>query len=242
MHVTDLLYTRSFDFPIRHARPTTQLMIATVPRAGSTAFCLELWRTGLLGAPLEYTNLKMVGRDNRWKRLLRRELEYWRILQRVRTGPNGVFSYKFFVQDYVEILREKPKLLAHISPTRVVYLTREDKLAQAISYSKAIRSGAWFASAPMREPPTYDREHIRDCIETLSLQEHAWEHVFDVTCTKPLRVTYERFLQSPHSTVQAIREYVAPGSIARQPLNIPQLEIQRNTDSDDWKRRFLLAN
>ena len=241
MHVSELLYTTRFDFPShRHARPTIQLMIATVPRSGSTAFCLELWRTGLLGAPLEYTNLKMVNQDIRWKKLLRRESEYWRVLQSVRTGLNGVFSYKFFVQGYAEILKEKPKLLRRIAPTHVVYLTRKDKLAQAISYSRAIRSGAWFANVPLEKPCEYDGAHIRECLDTLSLQEQSWEHVFDITCAKPLRVTYEGFLASPRSTVQAVLEYVVPGSLTGQPLQIPQLEIQRDMASDDWKSRFLM--
>ncbi len=239
MHVSDLLYTSRFDFPSRRAWPTIQLMVATVPRSGSTAFCLELWRTGLLGAPLEYANLKMMNHDVRWKAALRRESDYWRLLQRARTGPNGVFSYKFFVQGYVEILKEKPKLLHRISPTHVIYLTREDKLAQAVSYSRAIRSGAWFANVPIRKPCEYDGAHIRECLDALSVQEQSWEHVFDMTSANPLRVTYEGFLASPRSTVQAALEYVVPGSPPGDPLQIPPLEIQRDMISDDWKHRFL---
>lgn len=190
-------------------------------------------------APLEYTNLKVMNHDVRRKKLLRHEPEYRQTLQRVLTGPNGVFSYKLFVQAYVEILNEKPKLLPRISPTHVVYLTREDKLAQAISYSRAVRSDAWLANVAIRKPCEYDPAHIRECLDTLSLQEQSWEHVFDITCANPLRVTYEGFLASPRSTVQAILEYVVPGSLRGQPLQIPQLEIQRDVASDDWKVKFL---
>lgn len=76
MHISALLYTREFDFPIRKGPPTTQLMIATMPRSGSTAFCLELWRTGLMGAPLEYVNPKMTSLEPRWSELFRHELKY----------------------------------------------------------------------------------------------------------------------------------------------------------------------
>lgn len=242
MHLSALLYTSKFDFPSWRGRPTTQLMIATVPRSGSTAVCLELWRTGLLGAPLEYTNLRMMSQDPRWKRLLRRELEYWQALQRVRTGPNGVFSYKFFVQGYVEALNEKPKLLPRIAPTHVVYLTREDKLAQAISYSRAIRSGAWFANVSTRRVCEYDETHIHDCLEKIARQERSWEYVFEVTGASPLRVTYETFLSSPSSAVEAILGYVVPGSLMEGSLQIPQLDIQRDAVSDNWKQRFLTGN
>lgn len=239
MHISVRLYTTEFDFPVRKGPPATQLMIATMPRSGSTAFCLELWRTGLLGAPLEYVNPKMTSLEPRWRGLCDQELKYWKALQRCRTGPNGVFSYKFFVHEYVEVLRDRPKLISAISPTHVVYLTREDKVAQAISYSKAIRSGAWFANVARKKSCEYDEAHIQECMNALSRQEQAWEHVFDVTCTRPLRVTYEEFVAAPNAVVQAILKYVVAGPHMRKPLSIPQIETQRDSASDNWKERFL---
>lgn len=240
MHIASLLYTESFDFPSRFGPPVKHLMIATLPRSGSTAFCLDLWRTGLLGAPLEYTNLELMQEDRRWRKLLRRELHFWKELQRVRTGQNGVFSYKFFVMQYVDILNNKPKLLPCITPTHVVYFTRKDKLAQAISYSKAMRSGAWFANAPTHKPCGYDEAHIQKCRDLLSRQEQSWEHVFDITNTSPLRIEYEDFLSAPNPVVQSILQYVVPGSLARTRLQIPQIQIQRDETSESWKQRLLV--
>lgn len=159
-HTSLLLYSRAFDFPRRFGAPLKQLMIAAVPRSGSTAFCLELWRTGMLGAPLEYLNSEFVSRETRWRKLQRGDVKCWKELQCVRTATNGVFSYKFFVHDYVEILNRRPRLLPYIAPTHVVYFTRADKLSQAISYSRAIRSGAWFANANTRNKCEYDSVHI----------------------------------------------------------------------------------
>jgi trehalose 2-sulfotransferase len=243
MHTVSLLFTRRFDFPLRHGRPAKQLMIAAVPRAGSTAFCLDLWRTGLLGAPLEYANLYLMNQipDARWKKLLRREPVFWRELQRVRTAPNGVFSYKFLVQAYVEILRQKPKLLPFISATHVVYLTRCDKLAQAISYSRAIRTGDWYAkvNGSAQAQCEYSEAHIQDCLNEISRQEMAWQQVFDITDTQPLRVSYEDFLTAPAAVVQRVLDYVVPGENVHRFLQIPGLEVQRDSVSHDWKQRFL---
>ncbi len=239
MHIASLLYTKTFDFPCRYGPPIKQLMIATVPRSGSTALCLALWRTGLLGAPLEYTNLDLVQEDRRWRKLLRQELPFWKALQRLRTGPNGVFSYKFFVMHYLDILNNKPKLLPCITPTHVVYFTRKDKLAQAISYSKAMRSGAWFANTPTRERCEYDEAHIQACQDLIARQEQSWEHVFHLTNTSPLRVEYEEFMSAPSTVVQAILQYVVPGSLMRNRLQIPDIEIQRDAVSEKWKQRFL---
>jgi LPS sulfotransferase NodH len=213
-------------------------MIAALPRSGSTAFCLDLWRTGLLGAPLEYTNLALIEHEPRWKTLLRRETLFWQELQRLRTGPNGVFSYKFFVMQYVELLSNKPKLLPLIAPTHVVYFTRKDQVAQAISYSKAMRSDAWFANTPAQKPCEYDEAHIQKCQDLLWRQEKSWEHVFDITNTRPFRVTYEEFMAAPDAVVQAILQYVVPGSLMRRRLQIPQIGIQRDALSEEWKQRF----
>lgn len=239
MHISSLLYTSPFDFSCRYGPPLKQLMVAALPRSGSTALCLDLWRTGLLGAPLEYTNLKWLQEDRRWRKLLRREAQFWKELQRLRTGQNGVFSYKFFVMQYVEILSNTPKLLSSITPTHVVYFTRKDKLAQAISYSKAIRSSAWFANAPTQEPCEYDETHIQQCLDLISRQEQSWEHVFDITNTSPLRVEYEQFMSEPRSVVDAIVQYVVPGSVMSKRLHIPKIRIQRDAVSEDWRQRFL---
>jgi LPS sulfotransferase NodH len=239
MHNSSLIYTSRFDFPWWNGLPRKQLMIASVPRSGSTAFCVALWRTGLLGAPLEYLNFPLIAMDPRWSKLLRHERKFWRELRGARTGLNGVFSYKFFVQNYVKIMDEKPKLLSRIAPTHVVYLTRADKLAQAISYSRAIRSGAWFWDHGTGDPCGYDESHIQSCLEAISGQETAWEHVFKITHVQPLRVFYEEFLEAPGSTIQAIIEYVVPGSRLDHPLQLPEFRVQRDSVSDDWKQRFL---
>lgn len=239
MHAAALWYTKKFDFPRRNSQPLVQLMIATVPRSGSTAFCLDLWRTGLLGAPLEYTNAKMTSQEGRWRQLVGHELKYWKALKRVRTGPNGVFSYKFFVQEYVDILSFRPKLIRCISPTHVVCFTREDKLSQAVSYAKAIRSGVWFADSKGGKRCEYDEAFIQECMTSISRQEQSWEYVFDITNTSPLRATYEEFMETPDSVIQRIVKYAVPGSRTPRPVSIPNLEIQRDTVSDNWKERYL---
>ena len=122
-------------------------------------------------------------------------------------------------------MSEKPKLLSMIAPTHVVYLTRRDKVAQAISYSRAIRSGSWFWDHGKGDPCEYDEAHIQEALESIESQEQAWEYVFEITHTRPLRVTYEEFLDAPDAAVQKIFEYVVPGSRVRQPLPIPELKV-----------------
>jgi len=74
LHISAKHYTKVFDFDKYIDDPKIQLMIAATPRSGSTAFCLELWKTGLLGAPLEYANLNIIRKVPRWHSLRKKAL------------------------------------------------------------------------------------------------------------------------------------------------------------------------
>lgn len=50
-------YRTDFDFPNRSEEPVKTYFLSAIPRVGSTWFSLQLWKTGILGAPLEYLNL-----------------------------------------------------------------------------------------------------------------------------------------------------------------------------------------
>src|SRR5579859_1258482 len=117
VHLSRTLYMPEYDFQPREQAPSAEVMIAATPRSGSTTFCLSLWRTGVLGAPLEYANSGVQDRIGRWSRKLGEAGRYWDEIKRVRTGPNGVFSYKFFIPNYLELRRAAPELLPRISPS-----------------------------------------------------------------------------------------------------------------------------
>ena len=57
----DTGYEARFDFPHRATAPSRPYLLATVPRSGSTYLSHVLWRTGCLGAPLEYLNFDPSG-------------------------------------------------------------------------------------------------------------------------------------------------------------------------------------
>ncbi|UXA61015.1 DUF6065 family protein [Xanthomonas prunicola] len=56
MHRISPIYTADFDFD-GAITPRLKVMVAAIPRSGSTYFCLDLWRSGAFGAPAEYLNL-----------------------------------------------------------------------------------------------------------------------------------------------------------------------------------------
>ena len=233
------LYESHFDFAFWAGAPKIQYMIATMPRSGSTHFCIECWKSGSLGAPLEYPNLPMV------KSLMKRFKctedidEYWNKVKSVRTSPNGVFGYKMFMANYLVFGRTHPTLLQQISPDRVIYLTRKDLLGQAISYSKAIKSNAWFSGVSNSQTVEYDTAHIDQCKGMLISQQNFWEDLFKLTNAQVLRINYEELLEFPAETVATVAEFVGTKISFDSQLQIPNTKVQRDQVTSDWRKRYL---
>lgn len=238
MHTITRLYSQEFDFLAEVSKPSTHYMVATMPRSGSTLFCLELWKTGALGAPMEYLNLEA---GNGIITRLSASLDiqkYWIDVQRLRTSPNGIFGYKMFMSNWLYIAKKHPEFLKKITPKKIIYLTRNDKLGQAISYSKAIRSNAWFSGLKKNTPVEFDRDHINYCKNLISQQEMFWEKLFVLTETNVLRVTYEELMLNPRAIAEkvAVDLGIAVNNVER--LAIPLIGIQRDRSSLDWKRLY----
>jgi len=76
-----------------------------------------------------------------------------------------------------------------------VYLTRHDKIKQAVSYVKAPQTGLWHVAAdgtdlerlsPPQEP-VCDGDEIRACVETMTTYDRDWEDWFKRQGIDPVR-------------------------------------------------------
>lgn len=234
VHTSWAHYLEEYDFP--SSKTSHQLMVASTPRSGSTAVCLELWRTGLLGAPLEYLNFHLTSKVGRWRFDGTTALYYWEVIHRLRTSANGVFSYKMFPSQYAELLKKTPQLVEKIAPNTVVHLSRRDKLDQAISLSKAARSGVWFAGAkPTHAPPPLDVEHVKKMYLALLQQENVWEQIFKLTNADVHRICYEDFCHDPLAVVSSVLAHAAVGTDKGAALSVPPIGVQRNETSKLWR-------
>lgn len=226
------------DYPPYENVPAMQLMVATIPRSGSTAFCNDLWNTGVLGAPMEYLNLNWIGRHGRWKAALNDLRAYWTKIQHVRTSPNGVFSYKLFVQNYFTLLKRCPELLPCLAPTHVVYLIRNDIVAQAVSYARAIRSKQWFHNEYRRVDIEYDRTMIDHARTLIINQRTQWERVFSATAAEVLRVSYEDYVANKAEVVERVVRYVCGPTERAGNLGLGNISVQRDLASNEWIERY----
>jgi LPS sulfotransferase NodH len=233
------LYGAGYDFSTYTSAPRIEYMLAAIPRSGSTHLATELWRTGVMGAPLEYPNPPFA---NILRSRLRLDdvgfVTYWQTLKHCRTSPNGVFGYKAFMSDYLNWSQLYQDMLPLITPDKVIFLTRSNLVEQAVSYSKAIRSNAWFEGMSECTHPDYDGTHIRRCLITLQYQVDFWRELFDLTGTSVHHVTYEALLNEPRIVVEGIADFLGVVLSPTVTVDLPYMRIQRDAESAAWVERF----
>lgn len=171
------------------------------------------------------------------------------------TTPNGVFGAKVmwgYFNGFVTGLRwalpgrqrvPLERLAASVFPNlHYIWITREDRVAQAVSLWRALQSWSWSSD---QNPDLNTVEHLRYSYPAIrhllgDIEEHdrAWAGFFDQCGVDPYVVSYERFRAALPETVLGILDYL--GLATSRGVAIPSL--RRRTQSDDlsrtWAERF----
>lgn len=244
----DTGYEGKFDFPSRARGPELTYLLASVPRAGSTYFSHLLWRTGCLGAPLEYVNFEAAGPYGFARGSPQVQLQLWRSVLRRRCSPNGVFGLKAFAPQLDQLQRKNPPLLEEVLATmlprggtrRVIYIRRRDRLAQVVSYARASLSGIWRRDqeSAVAEPIDYSQEALEAAERGIALQESVWEQMFSELKIDPLTVWHEDALADGASMVEAVADFLGVEIDPASALEVPVIEKQSEGDAAAWTQRY----
>lgn len=237
--------------PARSDKPlsTRTLLIAMLPRTGSTALCSLLEATGVLGIPREYLNPR--GPLRPWaRRLSASDLgEYLEALRRQQSTANGVFALKTLYED-LEPLLDRAPVAELLGTSTFVYLIREDRVAQAISNYIAESSGVWhrdpagelFRSRGGGDPdPPYDEAKILAEHDALVRQQADWERFFTERQVEPLRITYEGFVADATATVASIAAHVGVEWDGELSLSAAATAKLADDRSERWAERLRQA-
>lgn len=233
--------------------PHTCYLVCTTHRTGSVLLCEALRDTQLAGAPDEY--LWNGGRYTyaaRWDAAA--PDDYLAHLFARTTSANGVFGAKLMGDHLSEVatwLRGRPGL-AGLSPAGLwpaafpnvhyVWLTRRDKVRQAVSIHRAVQTQQWVQTAgdapPPAERPTYDFAAIDWWRRHIAAQEAEWRCFFERAGVAPLSLAYEEFIMAYEATAAAVLDYL--GVPAPQPLALPAPRPRRQADalSEQWVQQF----
>ncbi len=145
------------------------------------------------------------------------------------TTSNGVFGSKMmwgYFGDFISNLRDIPEyrempvpdLLSTIFPNlHYIWITRADKVRQAVSLWKAIQTSTWRAAASPssgEKNPCVDKklvfhfgaiDHLR---QQIIAHEGAWQQYFSVCGVQPFYVAYEEFVAEYDDTARRLLQYL----------------------------------
>ena len=202
--------------------PVSYLLCAT-PRTGSTLLCSLLESTGVLGQPESYFREPD---EAAWAARFglavdgSRVRDYDAFVQAARatgTTQNGVLAARVMwgsLERSVRGLDAPPgqadlvTLEAVFGPLAFVYLSREDVVAQAVSWCRAEQTGFWQEGDLPLRPPEQDLERMTELVGTIQEHNAAWQSWFDRQGVLLHRVTYEQLVNDPRSTVEGIATHV----------------------------------
>lgn len=242
--------------------PRLSYVICTAPRTGSTLLAHALAATGIAGHPNEYFDIHAHNEQFWIDRLaIADAADYLPRAIDAGTTANGVFGLKL-------LWHQSPALLARLkaaapdlagtadslsdpllaaafgSPVRYVWLRRRDKLAQAISYYRASRTGRWRATdqpsapgAPEAEPP-FDFDTITRHLRLVEGFDQSWQAFFRRNRLKVLMMIYENFIGAHADAVLSVLDFIG---VDRSGVTVgpPGLARQADALSDEWQRRYL---
>ena len=217
-------------------------IVASSYRCGSTFFCAELWRTGVLGAPAEYLN---IGEGRMLRDVMMRRLgagspeDYLTRLLACRTSRNGVFGLKAHFNHFEPALAWCPSLLGQLAPITFIYLNRRDKMAQAVSMAKSMQTNVWTSmDDASHAPPTYSRRIIERCLADLRQQRLGWLRWFELSNITPLFVNYEDLIADAANVIRGVVHMLGVEDDAAETVHPPAVQRQADQANLDWIARF----
>ena len=146
---------------------------------------------------------------------------------------------------YPGLPSDSDRFRSAFGPICYVYLSREDKVAQAISLIKAEQTGLWHVNADGTErerikpeqAPVYDVRALSEQVAEYEREGAAWESWFARQEIQPVRITYETLSSKPQATLAKILSALnldpaIAGTVA------PRTRKLADSDSQEWANRF----
>lgn len=179
-------------------------------------------------------------------------------VRRLGSTRNGVFAMKIHWRQLARIL---PSLRAHRSDApdsdaalleawfpnaHYVFLRRADKVRQAISFHRALRTSVWWSLADetRRVAPSddIDLDDVDRLRCDLELQETHWRRFLAQSSRPALHLTYEQLAQRPRATTAQVLRFLERDPARAKRLPAPRLRRQADRRTprlvfDYWVKR-----
>lgn len=220
--------------------PRSKFIIASSPRTGSGIFTRTLQDECPVGIPSEYLNPP-------FRRMLERAWgtsgdpeEYWPELLRRRTDTNGFFGLKAHWSQFQVFLHNYgARFLDEVRAFNWVFVYRQDKLAQAISWEKARQSWSWDSRQKPIAPVIYDAAAIYQRLAEAYREHEMWEQFFAEAGYEPFPLSYEEISADPQSAFRRLFQHIGADPEKAANLTFSASQRQRNQTTADWYARFV---
>jgi len=195
-------------------KPKKSYIVCATVRTGSGVLCEALWNTGLLGKPDEYFVLENKKYYSElWSK--KPDQDYFEEVIKYATTPNGVFGMKIMRKHFAHFMNKTINendymniksyhLLERKFPNlRFIWISRRDRVRQAISYWKNMNTGihSWFGDKTANFKIDFDFMNIHQIVEEIEQWDNNWENFFKLNSIDPLNICYEDDIENGYSDV-----------------------------------------
>lgn len=239
-------------------------VICATPRSGTTLLCDLLADTGVAGRPDSFFRHQSI---REWAQRLDVPVAEWTgewafdqsYLKAVRqegAGGTSFFGMRLMweqVDDlsirlgvlYPGLSSDSASFRAAFGPTCFVHLSRQDKVAQAISLIKADQTGLWHAHADGTERqrvkpgrvPVYDARAISEQVAEYERHDAAWLDWFVQQGIQPVSITYEALSDNPQATLATVLSALGFDPAIAETVE-PRTAKLADRESREWATRW----
>jgi LPS sulfotransferase NodH len=239
-------------------------IICGTPRTGSTLLRNLLASTKTTGNPDSFYGRKFMSDwAEEWRLPARDTMSerdfnnaYLKAAVAAGKGGTGIFGLRLMRENLDELSADLDQIFPQLTSDRArlenafgrilyIHLSREDKLAQAISLVKAEQTGLWHMApdgteierlAPPQEP-RYDFARINREVRVLESYDAAWNSWFSAQGIEPLRIGYQSLSANPAAALISICEVLGIEAPNTRDVS-PGVAKLADETSLEWMRRY----
>jgi trehalose 2-sulfotransferase len=223
-------------------------IVAATARSGSNYLC-SLLTNNRVGAPREHFNGWLL--RSAFARAIASGQSTEKFAAEIRDQTKPPFATKI-LSSFIETMLanserhlELHDLLAELYPkARYVFLSRRDKVEQAISRARAEATNEWFRRADQavarrrKKVKPIKPDAIHTLLLTIQREELEWRRFFARSRVKPLEVVYEDLCTDPAATLARIGRFLVGPSFEVRTL-ATSLVVQRDAESNALRQAYL---
>jgi len=239
-------------------------IICTNPRSGSWLLSEGLGATRVAGRPREWFNVaEEQSHRAQWRLDHSFDLDFPTYLRQVRklaTTDNGICGLKLHYYQFADLPLSfgqipafrnlsSAQIVANAFPgSKYLWLTRRDKVGQAISLQLASATNEWWAIDGVEVPkgarsipdPAFDAHAIARMEAILSDKDREWQAFFRHAGIEPLVIQYEDLAADYAGTIVRALDWLGVPNAGKIPIAPSRLKKQANERTASWRERYEL--